>query len=862
MRLVLNGYRKGETYTLLTANSLGVNLDNIHIIGNRGAVSIVGNSLVLKSDYKRLQWTGSGYWGENSSKLWISVETGEQLAYASGDEVVFNNGGAVNIQGEVSPASIEVSDARAVTFRGDGRIIGYAQLTKEGSSTLIINTANSYSGGSVINGGTVKVGHEEALGTGEISLGNGASLDMAGHAVANDLRVVGKGVVKNANSFAGALVLENGTLSGDALQISRQATVESGTIQNTLTGSGSLRKSTEGTILLNSENSYSGGTVVEAGTLVLEHLNALGRGAVKLEGGTLDLNKLEGVFRNCITGTGGLMLDTRHHLSFAGDNSYSGGTVLQNGTLTLLHDNALGTGVVELAGGTLDLNAQDISLGNALTGTGFLVVESEHTVTLNGNNSYSGGTMLNKGKLTAGGATAFGADAVTVNGGTLDVNGQAMANAVVLNGGMLQGAEAYTGAITVTGDAALDTELNTALLLKSGTLSGSAIGNKSRVTAEGGQLACNLVGRAALKVTGDTVFSGHAIHTGGTMVEGGTLTITGTIDTDIGLMGGSLVVDTMVLADGQAVSLEGGNISGNMVLGDNTYLSVWEDAVIDGDVTVTDGILENYDCDLYITGTLALESGYTEIGGSLHTGKLMVAQGAELVHGSEGQISVTAAEDATAMLSGVSMEENVMYGTSAEERGSVDGAHIDLAEGAEFSLQHLVLGATTRITDAPATLQLDDVTAELVMGVNASLTGSDMLMAGTMLTAGGRTLTLEENTGVVMLESTLFDSVTLRGDTLVLELAGMTLEMLNGAEYIAVSFTSGGAYASYDSSLAVTLTADGLHFTEGYTLSSDGGTSTMRYFHAEKAGVTPEPATAALSMLALAGLAARRRRKG
>lgn len=228
-----------------------------------------------------------------------------------------------------------------------------------------------------------------------------------------------------------------------------------------------------------------------------------------------------------------------------------------------------------------------------------------------------------------------------------------------------------------------------------------------------------------------------------------------------------------------------------------------------------------------------------------------------------GNATISTADGAEkAVMVGASLGESSLAGMDAEHRGSVDGAHIDLAEGAEFSLQHLVLGAMTRITDAPATLQLDDVTAELVMGVNASLTGSDMLMAGTMLTAGGRTLTLEENTGVVMLESTLFDSVTLRGDTLVLELAGMTLEMLNGAEYIAVSFTSGGAYASYDSSLAVTLTADGLHFTEGYTLSSDGGTSTMRYFHAEKAGVTPEPATAALSMLALAGLAARRRRKG
>lgn len=985
MTLILKGYQKGETYTLLTASSLSVNPDNIHIIGNRGTVSAVGNSLVFESDYERLQWSGSGYWSDDSSKLWTSVETGEQMTFASGDEVVFNNGGTVNISGEVRPSAIEVSGTRAVTFRGEGGIIGLARLTKEGGNTLTINTANSYSGGTTINGGTVKVGHADALGSGEVALGNGATLDMAGHAIANELHLVGNSVVKNGSSFAGALVLESGTLSGDALQIAQQATVESGTIQNTLTGTGSLHKTTEGAVLLNGDNGYSGGTVVEAGTLVLGHLNALGSGDVKLAGGTLDLNQLEGSFCNRIIGTGGLTLDTQNHLSLAGDSSYSGGTILKNGTVTLLHEHALGTGVVELAGGTLDLNARDISLDNAVAGTGSLVVESEHSVTLNGNNSYSGGTTLNKGTLIAGNATAFGTAAVTVNGGTLDVNGQAMANAVVLNGGTLQGAEALTGnitaknvtltlqhdhalgsgrvelvgdmlvltaqdialgnvltgtgtlvvesehsltltgdntysgsttlnkgtltagsatafgtaavtvnggtldvnglaaanavvlnggtlqgaealtgAITVTGNAALDTELNTSLLLESGTLSGTAIGNKSRVTAVGGELACDLVGRAALKVTGDTVFNGHATHTGGTTVESGSLTVTGTIDTDISVMGGALVVDTMELADGQAVSLEGGNISGKMVLGDNTYLSVWDDAVIDGDVTVRDGIVENDDCDLRITGTLALESGYTEIGGSLHTGTLTIAEGAKLVHGSEGQITVTAVEDAIAVLSGVSMEENMIHGTSAEERGKVDGAQIELAEGIDFSLRHLVLGATTRITDDPATAKLDDVTAELVMGVNTSLTGSDMLMAGTTLEQSGNpgvTLTLSDDSSVLMLEATTFDSLTLSGSTLVLELAGMTLEMFDNAELIAVSFTSGKGYATFDKSLAVTLSVDGINYERGYTMESDDTPTTMYFRGGKKPAATPEPATATLSLLSLAALAARRKRK-
>lgn len=852
--LHLNDYRRGETYTLLTANSLSVNLDNIHIIGNRGTVSVVGNSLVLESDCERLHWSGSGYWSDDSSKLWTSSETGEQMTFASGDEVVFNNGGTINISGGVRPSAVEVSGSRAVTFRGDGSIIGHGQLTKEGSNTLTINTANRYSGGTLINGGTVKVGHEEALGTGEVSLGNGATLDMAGYAVANELHLVGNGVVKNGASFAGALVLESGTMSGDTLQIAQPATVESGTIENTLTGTGSLHKTTEGTVQLNGNNSYSGGTVVESGTLVLGHLNALGNGAVKLAGGTLDLNQLEGTFSNSITGTGGLTLNTQHHLSLAGDSSYSGGTILKNGTVTLLHDHALGTGTVELAGGTLDLNAQDIALDNALTGSGSLVVESEHTVRLNGANSYSGGTTLNKGTLTAGSATAFGTAAVTVNGGTLNMNSLAMTNAVVLNGGTLQGAKAFTGGITVTGDAVLETELNTAVQLESGTLSGTAIGNKSRVTAAGGELACDLEGRAALNVTGDTVFSGHATHIGGTTVESGSLTITGSVETDISVQGGELVIDTE-LADGQAISLEGGNMRGNVVVGDNTYVSVWEDAVIDGNVTVRDGVLENYDRDLRITGTLALESGYTEIGGSLHTGELTIAEGAELLHGSEGQVSLTATEGSTAVLTGVSLEEGCIRGTDAELRGSISGALIYLAKDVEISLENILLNADTRITDDPAVVSVNNTLA-LLNSTNTEVVAESLTADALTLYASGdaeNTLTLNGGSAVVELSCAMFDSVTLSGSDLYLDLTALAVT-LGDADAFSLTFTNGSLAALDADSLRLYATLDGVNYLAGYT-AQQGGMADKVYF-----AIVPEPATATLSLLALAALAARRRR--
>lgn len=108
--------------------------------------------------------------------------------------------------------------------------------------------------------------------------------------------------------------------------------------------------------------------------------------------------------------------------------------------------------------------------------------------------------------------------------------------------------------------------------------------------------------------------------------------------------------------------------------------------------------------------------------------------------------------------------------------------------------EHVVLAATARITDARSTTNLDDVTAELVMGVNTSLAGSDMLMAGTTSVQSGNPgvmLTLSDDASALMLEATTFDSSTLSDSTLVLELAEMTLEMFDNVELNAVSFTSG-----------------------------------------------------------------------
>ncbi|MCQ2363963.1 MAG: hypothetical protein MJ051_00210 [Akkermansia sp.] len=254
-------------------------------------------------------------------------------------------------------------------------------------------------------------------------------------------------------------------------------------------------------------------------------------------------------------------------------------------------------------------------------------------------------------------------------------------------------------------------------------------------------------------------------------------------------------------------------------------------------------------------------------GAGLKTGDIisMVASGkGELVISGDITIDSKGLKGKAGEQATVSHADAQVLGDATISNVRVEESTIDLAEGSTVGFEHVVLAATTRITDDPATANLDDVTAELVMGGNASLTGSDLLLAGTTLAQSGNTgvtLTLSDDASVLMLEATTFDSVTLTGSSLVLELAGMDVEIYNGAEWIAVSFTSGTDFATFDSSLAVTLSIDGICYESGYTVSGDDSPTTMYFRGGKEICTTPEPATATLSLLALAALASRRKRK-
>ncbi|EBB7292258.1 AIDA autotransporter-like protein ShdA, partial [Salmonella enterica] len=179
----------------------------------------------------------------------------------------------------------------------------------------------------------------------------------------------------------------------------------------------SLIKQGAGTLILNAENTYTGGTTISGGTLVATNVEALGSGDVT-DDATLELNT-GGTFDNAISGSGQVVKSGDDVLTLSGANSYSGGTLISDGTLVASNVEALGTGDVT-DNATLELNTGG-TFDNAISGSGNVVKSGDGTLTLSGSNTYTGGTLISGGTLVASNVEALGTGDVTDNA-TLALN--------------------------------------------------------------------------------------------------------------------------------------------------------------------------------------------------------------------------------------------------------------------------------------------------------------------------------------------------------------------------------------------------------------------------------------------------------
>jgi autotransporter-associated beta strand protein len=420
----------------------------------------------------------------------------------------------------------------------NGVMSGSGNFTKIGNGTLVLASANSYTGTTTINAGTIEVTHSDSFASSS-SIVMGASGNLS---IQADLDVT---------NFSGSGIVNIGTGSTFTTNTSAGTMTYDGVFQ----GGGDLTKTGVGTLVLSGANTFTGSLNLDAGILRLTNANALSANNVLTIGasGTLDVKNnitigafqgsgtiqlgasrvlsaggaLDRTFNGSISGTGGLNKTGSGTLTFADgiSNTYTGPTQISAGVLRVEDSDAFSsTNVTINSGGILDV-AVDLSFGS-LAGSGTMSINAGKTVTtttsgtitFNGVVSGSGNlTKAGTGTLVLGGSNTFTGD-LNVTNGTLE-----LANSTALPTGNTL-AIGPSGALNVNGSTTV------------GNISGSGL-----INIASGQI---LTGGGSF----NTVFTGTIQGSGQFFKSGsGSLDVTGAafnIDNEYQVDSGSLIAST------------------------------------------------------------------------------------------------------------------------------------------------------------------------------------------------------------------------------------------------------------------------------------------------------------------------------
>ena len=432
-----------------------------------GAVTASGSSVALRAAGDLTMASVSN--GSNGS---ISLVAGGVLTLpaaaidtGSADLQLASNGGALVVADSLRGGNVSLAGRDGMTLSGPVTASGQLSLSANPGQTILV-TGNLQSSGTQISGGIVQVGN------------GGTSGSIAGNITNN-----------------GALVYNRS---------------DNVVVSGAISGTGSLHKQGGSRLELVGSNTYTGATVVAAGTLALSGTGSIasssgvqvvapaifdvskvtasqaevgaisGGGAITLGAKTLAVGagNASSTFAGVVSGAGSLLKAGSGTLTLSGANPYDGGTQLKEGRIDLGNADALGSGTLSMDEGTtlgfaanglnvanavrltgsqdpvIDTGSFDATLSGAIGGGGFLTKEGSGTLTLSGANNYTGATNVAAGTLRAGAANSFSAASVhsVASGAALDLAGYSQRIAALSNAGTVSLVGATPGTtLTVTG---------------------------------------------------------------------------------------------------------------------------------------------------------------------------------------------------------------------------------------------------------------------------------------------------------------------------------------------------------------------------------------------------------------------------
>ncbi|MDA8548426.1 autotransporter-associated beta strand repeat-containing protein, partial [Candidatus Pelagibacter bacterium] len=452
------------TYTYLTSSTHTTTQNG----SNPYTISLdLGSDWTYEAKYNSSGWSGNlntifSYGRYNEGILVRSPNRGDSF-YVRGQ-----NQGQLDLFGQGSSGTAGAWRTVKIVYNSN-----IAKVYVDGS--LATNGTNSRSSGSVINPTTKTImigkahhaGNEGLAATiKDITIVTDAS---SPNSMINNLTVT-------ANQFNAQAIALDGTLSvtnsGDS------------TISGVISGNTALTKAGTGTLILSGSNTYTGNTTISAGTL--------------------DIQERMGI----------TYADYRD--SVAAASSYAGnhyaydyqGDIVNNGVLKFSDTTYNPWTDAEPGANTSQYFTGDIS------GSGSLVMSGRDLLGLKGNNTYSGGTIINNGSVFSESSVLsrqfVGSGSVTINnGGTLRVdrsNSGAFDNEIVLNGGTFQGSNGFganwDGNISVSANSTIIATVNNNLNLL-GVISGSGGITKS--------------GSGTLTLSGSNSFTSSVNITAGTL---------------------------------------------------------------------------------------------------------------------------------------------------------------------------------------------------------------------------------------------------------------------------------------------------------------------------------------------------------